>query len=160
MPKAISPPGFIVEEVRRRNNVKSIGDVLVDLLKSFRLLEDCPWLPSDGTERWGLLKKLLIGSTTGERNLFLESLGLRELSFAMLTMVRDNKRSVTRRRCVSHSLWGFLTPDSDLDVCLHNQLLMITFIFVLGIDLVPWDNRHRVSWSIASVYMPRNSHYY
>ena len=103
LPKGISPPGFIVEEVRRRNNVDSIGDVLVDLLKSFRLLEDCPWLPSDGTERWGLLKKLLIGSTTGERNLFLESLGLRELSFAMLTMVRDNKRSVTRT-CISHSL--------------------------------------------------------
>jgi len=97
MPKGISPPGFIVEKVRRRNNVDSIGDVLVDLLKSFCHLE-CRWLPSDGTERWELLKKLLIGSTTGERNLFLESLGLRELSFAMLMTVRDNKR-VTRRTC-------------------------------------------------------------
>ena len=83
----------------------------MNLLKSFRLLEDCPWLPSDGTERWGLLKKLLIGSTTGERNLFLESLGLRELSFAMLTMVRDNKRSVTRRtRGIAQPL-GFSHPD-------------------------------------------------
>ena len=44
-------------------------------------------------------------------------------------------------------------------------MIMITFIFVLGIDLMkegPWDNRHRVSWSIASVYrdIPRDSHYY
>jgi len=111
LPVGICPPGLIVEEVRKRNNVDYLGDVLVDsLLKSFRLLEEWPWLPSDGTERWGLLKKLLIGPTTGERNLFLESLGLRELSFAMLTTVRDNKCSVTRRTCSIAQPFGFLTP--------------------------------------------------
>ena len=80
------------------DNVEHLGDVLLDLLKSFdlRLLEECPWLPSDseGTKRWGLLKKLLIGSTTVERNFFLKSLELCELSFAMLTTVRDDSRFV------------------------------------------------------------------
>ena len=96
MPKSISTPRFSIEEVRGRDNIDYLGDVLVDLLKSFRLrlLEECPWLPpdSDGTKRWGVLKKLLIGSTTPERNFFLESLGLCELSFAMLTAVKDNRR--------------------------------------------------------------------
>jgi len=35
-------------------------------------------------------------------------------------------------------------------------------IFDLGTDLVKevlWDNRYRVGWSLASVYIDRNSHY-
>ena len=69
----------------------------MNLLKIFRLrlFEACPWLPSEGEremERSGLLKKLWIGSTTVVRMFFLESLGLCELSFAMLMMVRDNRR--------------------------------------------------------------------
>jgi len=95
VPKGISPPGFSIEEVRGRDNADCLVDVFVDLLKSFHfgLLEECPWLPSDseGTERWGVLKKLLIGSTTVDRIFFLESLGLCELSFAMLTTVRNNR---------------------------------------------------------------------
>ena len=100
LPKGVSPPGYSVEEVRGRDNVYWLGDVLVNLFKSFlRLFEECPWLPS--ASEWagemersslGLLKKLPIGSTTVDRMFFLESLGLCELSFAILTMVRDNWR--------------------------------------------------------------------
>ena len=97
LPKGVSPPGCSVVEVRERKNVDWLGDVLVNLLKNFclRLFEGCPWLPSEGEcemERFGLLKKLWKGSTTVERMFFLETLGLCELSFAMLMMVRDNRR--------------------------------------------------------------------
>jgi hypothetical protein len=76
LPKVISPPGFSIEKIRGRDNVECLGGVLVDLLNSFRLglLVECPWLPSDpeGMECWGLLKKLLIRSTTVERRFFSE----------------------------------------------------------------------------------------
>ena len=83
LPKGGPPSGFSAKEV---------------LLKSFRLrlLEECPWLPS------GLLKKLLIGCTTPERNFFLGFLGLCELSFAMLT-VRDNELSWSYRSFGTHA---------------------------------------------------------
>lgn len=85
-PKGVSPLRISVEEVRGRNNSHWLGDILVDP-KSFGILlfEGCPWLASEGAgemERLGRLKRLLKGS--GKRNLFLE------LSFAMLTTVRNN----------------------------------------------------------------------
>ena len=90
LPKGVSPPGYSVE-VRGRDNVDSdwLGDELVNLLNSFRLrlFEECP----SGEMRYlGPSKKLWIGSTTVAR-MFLGSLGLCELSFAMLMMVRDNR---------------------------------------------------------------------
>ena len=56
----VPPHGFSVERV---SNVDWLGDVVVNLLKSFRpgLLEECPWLPSEETgemERWEWLKSL------------------------------------------------------------------------------------------------------
>jgi hypothetical protein len=72
-----------------RENVDWLGDILVDL-KNFRvrLFEECPWLLSEGAGergRWEWLKSRLIGSATLEKAFFLGSLGLCELSFAMLT---------------------------------------------------------------------------
>jgi len=56
LPKDVPPLGFCVEKV---SNVDWLGDVVVNLLKSFRprLLEDCPWLPSE-MERWEWSKSL------------------------------------------------------------------------------------------------------
>jgi len=76
LPKDVSPPGFTVEKVRGGDKVDWLGDVVVNLLKSFcpRLLEERPWVPSEGTgemECWECLKSLLIGSTTLERMFFL-----------------------------------------------------------------------------------------
>jgi len=56
LPKDVPPYGFSIEKV---SNVNWLGDVVVNLLKSFhpRLLEDCPWLPSE-MERWEWLRSL------------------------------------------------------------------------------------------------------
>jgi len=56
LPKDVAPHGFSVEKV---SNVDWLGDVVVNLLKSFRprLLEECPWLPFE-MERWEWLKSL------------------------------------------------------------------------------------------------------
>jgi len=97
LPKGVSPLGFSVKEVRGRDDVDWLGDVVVKLLKSFpiSLLEECPLLffEEEGEAGRWRLKKLLIGSATPERMFFLGSLGLCELSFSMLTMVRDNELS-------------------------------------------------------------------
>ena len=53
LPKDVPPHGFSVEKV---SNVGWLGDVVVNLLRP-RLLEDCPWLPSE-MERWDWLKSL------------------------------------------------------------------------------------------------------
>ena len=94
LPKGISPPGFSIEGVRGRDSVNWQGDVLLGL-ENFHhgLLEVYPWLLSEGpgeTEPWGLLKILL---TAKVEKVFLESFRFCELSFAMLTMVRDNELS-------------------------------------------------------------------
>jgi len=59
LPKDVPPHEFSVEKDRGRDNVGWLGDVVVNLLKSFRprLLEECPWLPSE-MERWEWLKNL------------------------------------------------------------------------------------------------------
>ena len=70
----------------------------MNLLKSFRLrlFEECP---SEGTgER---LKLLLIDPTTVERMFFLESLGLCELSFAMVESSRVISAERSRLECIS-----------------------------------------------------------
>jgi len=56
----VPPHGFSVEKVRGRDNVDWLGDVVVNLLKSFRprLLEECPWLPSEETGGWEWLTSL------------------------------------------------------------------------------------------------------
>ncbi len=92
LPKGVFPPGFSVEEVGGRDNVDWLGDVVVNLLKSFRIrfFEECP------CEGAGLLKKLPIGSTTLERMFSLESLGLCELSFAIVRQQVLGYRAVRR----------------------------------------------------------------
>jgi hypothetical protein len=91
LPKGISPPGFSVEGVRGRDNVDWLGDILLSL-GNFHpgFLEEGPWLLSGGAGEGERLKTLLIES---RKEFFSESLELCELSFAMLTMVRDNELS-------------------------------------------------------------------
>jgi len=57
LPNDVPPHGFSVEKV---SNVDWLGDVVVNLLKSFRprLLEECPWPPSEETGGWEWLKSL------------------------------------------------------------------------------------------------------
>jgi hypothetical protein len=63
-----------VEEVRGRDNIDWLEDVLVNLLKKFRLtfFEESSWLPSEWAGEMELLKKLRIA--------------------AISTMVRNNRR--------------------------------------------------------------------
>jgi len=90
-PPRFSPPGSSVEGVRGRDSVDWLGDVLLGL-GNFHpgFLEKGPWLLSGGAGEAEHLKTLLIES---RKEFFSESLGLCELSFAMLTMVRDNELS-------------------------------------------------------------------
>jgi hypothetical protein len=94
LPNGVSLPGISVDEVRGKDYTHWPGDVLVDP-KSFRiqLLEECPWLPSEGPggmECLRLLRILLIVSTMRERKHFLEFWELDELLFPMLMTVRGN----------------------------------------------------------------------
>lgn len=147
MPKGVSPPGFSVEEVRGKDNVERLGDVVVNLLKSFpiRLLEECE--AEREAERWRLLKKLLIGSATPERIFFLGSLGFCGLSFFML-VVRDDEscaavcgsivqiqrfagphsRALSSLACISSLPTLFRTQASSPE-CKPTFFLFLSFIF-------------------------------
>jgi len=89
-------------------------------------LEECPWLPVEGageTERWGLLKKLLIGSTTVDRMFFLESLAICELSFAMLD--DSKKQQALSYQAYRPSITAFAVFSPLTSTFLHSQLLMV-----------------------------------
>jgi hypothetical protein len=121
LPNGASLAGISVEEVWGIDNALWPWEVFVGP-KSFRilLLEERPWLPSARAgemERLELSKNPLIGSTMGERKLFLEVLELGALLFAMFMTVRDNdvdlivlcERSPSSRRDGLHKLTRCVT---------------------------------------------------